>query len=47
MGVILICLGNQTSVAKAALVNDLVIQYKDKLQSAFTVIQPKTIRIRK
>lgn len=45
-GIVLIRLGNQSPVEKAAFINYLIIQYTNRLENAFTVIQPNAIRIR-
>jgi predicted nuclease of predicted toxin-antitoxin system len=47
LGIILIRLGTQTSVEKARLVNYALLEYREKLINAFTVIQINAIRIRK
>ncbi len=46
-GVVLIRLNGYLSLDKANTVVNLLLKYKDELISAFTVIQPNAIRIRK
>ncbi len=46
-GVVLIRLNGYLSLDKANTVVTLLLKYKDELISAFTVIQPNAIRIRK
>ena len=46
-GIILIRLEGFAPDLKARIVTDLLKQHEDKLQNAFTVIQPNALRIRK
>jgi predicted nuclease of predicted toxin-antitoxin system len=46
-GIILIRLGASEAFEKAILVNSVLMEYRDKLAMAFTVIQSNAIRIRK
>lgn len=46
-GIILVRLGELPASEKAIIVNNVVLKYKQKLENAFTVIQHKTVRIRK
>jgi predicted nuclease of predicted toxin-antitoxin system len=47
LGIVLIRLGFTISSDKAILVNQALLEHREKLRSAFTVIQNNTIRIRK
>jgi predicted nuclease of predicted toxin-antitoxin system len=47
LGIILIRLGTNTSAEKARLVNHILLEYGERLENAFTVIQTNAIRIRK
>ena len=46
-GVILIRLTGSTAIEKANIVLKIIIEHKEELIKAFTVIQPKAVRIRK
>ena len=46
-GIVLIRLGNHDAIEKSKLVALVMLEYREKLMNAFTVIQPQTIRIRK
>jgi len=46
-GIILIRLGNTPALEKANLVNFVLLEYGEKIESSFTVIQPNAVRIRK
>jgi predicted nuclease of predicted toxin-antitoxin system len=46
-GVVLIRLNGYTPLEKASIVVNLLLEHKDELLNAFTVIQPNAIRIRK
>ena len=45
-GIILIRLGKKSPVEKAMFIHQIIRQYSNKLENAFTVIQPNAIRIR-
>ena len=47
LGIVLIRLGFMISAEKAILVNRALLEHREKLQNAFTVIQNNAIRIRK
>ncbi|WP_143307814.1 DUF5615 family PIN-like protein [Chitinophaga vietnamensis] len=46
-GIVLIRLGNAPSLIQAEIVNHVIQQHQSKISQAFTVIQPKTVRIRR
>ena len=47
LGIILIRLGITISVEKARIVNQAILEHREKLTNAFTVIQTNAIRIRR
>lgn len=47
LGIILIRLGFAVSTEKAKLINQVFLDYGERLLNTFTVIQPNAIRIRK
>jgi len=46
LGIVLIRLGITVSIEKARIVNQALLEHREKLMNAFTVIQTHAIRIR-